>query len=63
MSARQFAEAVSQYSAALSLDPPTSQILLAKRSKAHAGIGSWEDALDDANEVSTSLLAFQARHV
>ena len=51
MSIRQFDEAVFQYSTALSLDPLTSQILLAKRSKAHAAMGSWQDALNDANEV------------
>ena len=51
MSGRQYDEAVSQYSTALSLEPPTPQVLLAKRSKARAGMGSWEDALNDANEV------------
>ena len=51
MNARQYDIAVSQYSTALSLDPPTSQVLLAKRSKARAGMGSWQDALNDANEV------------
>ena len=51
MNTRQYDEAVSQYSIALSLDPPTSQILLVKRSKARAGMGSWQDTLDDADEV------------
>ena len=51
MIARQYDEAVSWYSTALSLDPPTSPMLLAKRSKARAGMGSWQDALNDANEV------------
>jgi hypothetical protein len=51
MSARQYDGAVSQYSIALSLDPATSQVLLAKRSKAHTRMGSWQDALNDANEV------------
>jgi hypothetical protein len=51
MSARQYDEAVSQYSTALSLDLATSQVLLAKRSKARAAMGSWQDALGDANEV------------
>ena len=51
MSARQFNEAVFRYSTALSLDPPTLPVVLAKRSKARAGMGSWQDALNDANEV------------
>ena len=51
MSAQQYDEAVSQYSGALSLHPPTLQVLLAKRSKACAAMGSWQDALNDANEV------------
>ena len=51
MSGRQYDEAVSQYSAALSLGPPTSQVLLAKRSKARGRMGSWQEVLNDANEV------------
>ena len=51
MSVKHYNEAVSQYTAALSLDPTSPQGLLVKRSKAHANKGEWKDALNDANEV------------
>ena len=51
MNARQYDEAVSQYTVALSLDPPSPQDLLVKRSKARADKGEWTDAMNDANEV------------
>ena len=51
MNARQFDEAVSQYTAALSLDPVSPRDLRVKRSRAYAEKGKWEDALNDANEV------------
>ena len=60
MSARKFDEAVSRYSAALSLDPSTLRslpVLLAKRSKARAAMGSWQDAINDANEVPHFVLS------
>ena len=47
----QYDEAISQYTAALSLDPSSLQDLLVKRSKARANKGEWKDALNDANEV------------
>lgn len=56
VNARQYDEGISQYSAALSLDPTTSQALLVGRSKAHAAKGSWENALNDANEVACFYL-------
>ncbi|KAI9571085.1 hypothetical protein HD554DRAFT_2214537, partial [Boletus coccyginus] len=43
-----YEDAVAHYSTALSLDP-LSAVLLTKRSKARAGMGSWEDSLQDAN--------------
>ena len=49
--AKQYDEAVSQYTGALLLDPAGPQDLLVKRSKAYAEKGKWEDALNDANEV------------
>ena len=52
MNTRQYDEAISQYSAALSLDPTTPQALIVKRSKAHAAKGFWEGALNDADEVA-----------
>ena len=51
MKARQNDEAISLYTTALSLEPATLRDLLAKRSKARAAKGMWEDALRDANEV------------
>ncbi|KAF8547208.1 hypothetical protein OG21DRAFT_1501672 [Imleria badia] len=51
MATRQYDEAISQYSAALSLNP--AQVLFVKRSKAYAEKGLWEDALNDANMVIT----------
>ena len=52
MIARQYDDAISQYTNALSLNPATSQVLLGKRSKAYASKGKWEDALNDANKVA-----------
>ena len=51
MNAKQYDEAVLQYTAALSLDSVGPQGLLVKRSKAFANKGLWKDALNDANEV------------
>lgn len=53
-------EVISQYSAALSLDPATPQNLLIKRNKAYLAKGLWKDALDDANAVRLLCLV-QAR--
>ncbi|KAI9462971.1 hypothetical protein HD554DRAFT_1425706 [Boletus coccyginus] len=44
-------EAISHYTTALSLDPPSPQGILIKRSKALTATGSWKQALDDANQV------------
>ena len=54
MDARQFDEAISQYTIVLTLNPTTPQTLLGKRSKAHAGKGQWENALNDPNKVAHS---------
>ncbi|KAG9310380.1 hypothetical protein JVU11DRAFT_9515 [Chiua virens] len=53
MTVQQYAEAISQYSMALSLEPPTLLPLLEKRSEAYAARGMWDDALNDANQVIT----------
>jgi len=53
MDSASYGDAVAHYSTALSLDP-SSAVLLTKRSKARAGIGSWEDSLQDANAVCVS---------
>ena len=52
MNAKQYDEAVLQYTTALLLDPASPQDLLVKRSKACAKKRKWEDALNDANEVA-----------
>ncbi|KAG6377836.1 WD40-repeat-containing domain protein [Boletus reticuloceps] len=44
-------EAISHYTTALSLDTPSPQSILVKRSKAFLETGSWKQALDDADEV------------
>ncbi|KAI6156833.1 hypothetical protein BKA82DRAFT_3966222, partial [Pisolithus tinctorius] len=43
-------DAITQYSAALSLKPPSPAGLLLKRSRTRAAKGLWENALQDANE-------------
>ncbi|KAI6040390.1 hypothetical protein EDC04DRAFT_2996523 [Pisolithus marmoratus] len=43
-------DAITQYSTALSLSPPSRVGLFIKRSHARAAKGLWEDALQDANE-------------
>ena len=45
------AQATSYYSTALSLDLPSPQGVLIKRSKARLATGSWKQALNDADEV------------
>ena len=50
---KQYDKAILQYTAALSLEPPSPHHLLVKRSKAHAEKGNWNDALNDANEVAS----------
>lgn len=55
MNAWRYDEAISLYTATLSLDPASPQVLFVKRSRAHAGRGAWEDALDDANKVFSFL--------
>ena len=51
MDAQRYNEAIARYSAALSLNSPSPQGILIKRSKAHVAIGSWKQAVDDANQV------------
>jgi hypothetical protein len=51
MDARRYDEAISLYSTALSLDPPSHQSILVKRSKARVATGSWKQAVDEANQV------------
>lgn len=60
-------EAITQYSAALSLSSPSAVGLLTKRSRARAEKGLWEDAIQDANEavkVNPSYpWGYEAKHV
>ena len=51
MDAQQYDNAITRYSAALSVDPAVPQDVLIKRSKVYMTMGLWEDALDDANQV------------
>ena len=51
MDAQRYNEAISHYSTALSLNFPSPQSVLIKRSKALLATGSWKQALDDANQV------------
>ena len=52
---QQHDDAITQYSAALSLDLPIPHVFI-KRSKAYMAKGLWEDALDDANQVRRRYL-------
>ena len=51
MISQKYDEAISYYTSILSLNPPSTQGILIKRSKAFLEIGSWRRAIDDANEV------------
>ena len=50
MDAQRHEEAITEYSAALSLDPTSLQGLI-KRSKGSVARGLWEDGLRDADKV------------
>ena len=54
--AQRYDEAISHYSTALSINPPSLQGILTKQSKARVATGSWKQALDDANQVHRSYL-------
>ena len=56
MKAKQYDEAVSQYTAALSLDPADSQGLLIRRSNAWMAKGVRGEALNDLKEWARSML-------
>ena len=55
--AQQHDEAITQYSTALSLNPDIPQDVFMKRSMVYLAKGSWEDAIDDANQVRHFCLA------
>ncbi|KAI5993767.1 hypothetical protein F5J12DRAFT_962910 [Pisolithus orientalis] len=60
-------DAITQYSTALSLRPPSPAGLLIKQSRARAAKGLWEDALQDANEAvkvdPSDPWGYEAKHV
>ena len=49
--AQRYDEAISLYTIALSLKPRSPQDILVKRSKMYMAVGSWTQALADANQV------------
>ena len=49
--AQRYDEAISLYTTALSLKPRSPQGILMKRNEMYMTVGSWERALDDANQV------------
>ena len=49
--AQRYDKAISLYTTALSLKPHSPQGILMKRSKMYMTVGSWKQALDDANQV------------
>ncbi|KAI6038673.1 hypothetical protein EDC04DRAFT_1931148 [Pisolithus marmoratus] len=57
-------DAVTQYSTALSLNPPNRADLLIKRSRALAAKGLWQDALQDADEAVKvdPIRGYDAKH-
>ncbi|KAI9571574.1 hypothetical protein HD554DRAFT_2168842 [Boletus coccyginus] len=65
MDSSSYEGAVAHYSTALTLDP-LSVVLLTKRSRARAGIGSWQDSLEDADAAikldPSSLFGHERKH-
>ncbi|KAF8415204.1 hypothetical protein L210DRAFT_103217 [Boletus edulis BED1] len=55
MNVQKYNPAISLYTTALSLDLTAPQDIFIKRSKAYIAKGSWEEAMDDANEVHLFL--------
>jgi hypothetical protein len=51
MASKNHHEAIKRYSDALTLDPTNQSDILLKRSKVWAVMGSWGEALIDANKV------------
>jgi hypothetical protein len=62
LASQNYTEAIIHYSATLSMGPVTRDGILVKRSNAHAAVGAWNDALNDADEVCP-LLYLLHRHV
>ena len=56
--AQRYDEALSHYTTALSLGPPSPQGILIKRNKAYMAIGSWKQALEDADKVCRFTVRF-----
>ena len=51
MGSENYDEAIQRYSDALTLEPTNQSDILLKRSKVRAAMGSWEEALIDADKV------------
>ena len=49
--AQRYDEAISLYTTALTLKPRSPQSILVKRSMMYMAVGSWEQAVDNANQV------------
>ena len=62
-SAQNYDEAILKYTTASSLDLPSPQGVLIKRSKAYLATGSWKKALDDSNQVHRYLLQVNCAHL
>lgn len=60
--AQRYDDAITQYSAAMSLNPESRHGLFVKRSKARMAKGLWEDALNDVNEVCL-VVPYKLLHV
>ncbi|KAI9571578.1 hypothetical protein HD554DRAFT_2036523 [Boletus coccyginus] len=65
MDSSSYEDAVAHYSTAMTLDP-LSAVLLTKRSRARAGVGSWQDSLEDADAAikldPSSLFGHERKH-
>ena len=55
LATQNYSEAITHYSAALTMGPTAREGILVKRSNAHAAMGAWNDALNDADEVRSLL--------
>ena len=60
---QRYDKAISLYTTELSLEPRSPQGILVKRSKMYMTVGSWEQALDDANQVRHLLQAGQSHRL
>lgn len=57
MGSQDYDAAIKRYSDALTLEPTDQSDIYLKRSRVRAAMGSWEEALDDADKVWIVLLS------